>query len=127
MQKFATMSLHDQVDEIAPDGAEIRLLSRIHGGSVCHCTLAAGVTSRAVRHKSVEEIWYFLNGEGEIWRRLSGHESIAAVRPGVCLTLPPGTHFQFRNTGTGPLSFLCVTIPPWPGKKEAVRVKDYWV
>ena len=127
MQKYATTSLQDRIDEIAPDGAEIRLLSRTDGGSICHCSLAPGVISRAVRHKTVEEIWYFLDGEGEVWRRLDGQESIVAVKAGLCLTIPPGTHFQFRNSATVPLTFLCVTMPPWPGDGEAVRVDDHWV
>jgi mannose-6-phosphate isomerase-like protein (cupin superfamily) len=127
MQKYATTSLQDRIDETAPDGAEIRLLSRMDGGSVCHCSLAAGAFSRAVRHETVEEIWYFLEGEGEVWRSLDGQESVVAVNSGFCLTIPPGTHFQFRNTGAVPLTFLCVTMPPWPGDEEAVRVDDYWV
>jgi mannose-6-phosphate isomerase-like protein (cupin superfamily) len=126
MQKYTTTSLHDRIDEIAPDGAEIRLLSRMDGGSVCHCSLAAGVISWAVRHETVEEIWYFLDGEGEVWRKSDGQESVVAVRSGLCLTIPPGTHFQFRNTGTVPLTFLCITMPPWPGDEEAIRVDDYW-
>ncbi len=123
---FSTTSTPDRIDEIAPDGAEIRLLSRMEGGGVCHCSLAAGLTSRAVRHKTVEEIWYFLTGEGEVWRKSDAQESVVAVKPGLCLTIPPGTHFQFRNTGQVPLTFLCVTMPPWPGDEEADRVDDYW-
>jgi mannose-6-phosphate isomerase-like protein (cupin superfamily) len=49
------------------------------------------------------------------------------VEPGTCLTIPVGTHFQFRNPGREPLCFLIVTTPPWPGAQEAVRVQDYWV
>jgi hypothetical protein len=36
-----------------------------------------------------------------------------AVSRGVCLTIPAGTVFQFRNTGREPLVFLCITMPPW--------------
>jgi mannose-6-phosphate isomerase-like protein (cupin superfamily) len=32
----------------------------------------------------------------------------------------------FRNAGAGPLAFFIVTMPPWPGAPEAVRVKDHW-
>ena len=45
---------------------------------------------------------------------------------GVCLTIPPGTSFQFRNTGWEPLCFIITTMPPWPGPEEAVRVTDHW-
>jgi mannose-6-phosphate isomerase-like protein (cupin superfamily) len=36
------------------------------------------------------------------------------------------TGFQFRNTGSGSLSFLCVTMPKWPGSQEAEPVEGPW-
>ena len=80
----------------------------------------------AVRYKTIEEIWYFLEGRGEVWRKQGDREVVVLVKPGVCLTLPTGTHFQFRAFGPGPLVFLCATMPPWPGDDEAVRVADQW-
>jgi mannose-6-phosphate isomerase-like protein (cupin superfamily) len=115
-----------EADELAPDGSEIRVLSRTKGGSVCHCTLPAGKTSSAVRHKTVEEIWYFLEGQGEVWRKLGVQEVVTKVQPGMSLTIPIGAHFQFRSTGVEPLTFLIATMPPWPGADEAVRVGNYW-
>jgi uncharacterized cupin superfamily protein len=35
------------------------------GGGLCYCTLSPGKTSRAVKHKTVEEISYFLEGQGD--------------------------------------------------------------
>ena len=40
----------------------------------------------------------------------------------VCLTLPLGTHFQFRAMGEESLEIIGVTMPPWPGEGEAYRV-----
>jgi mannose-6-phosphate isomerase-like protein (cupin superfamily) len=34
------------------------------GGSMAHFELAAGKTSRSVTHRTVDEIWYFLEGLG---------------------------------------------------------------
>jgi mannose-6-phosphate isomerase-like protein (cupin superfamily) len=48
------------------------------------------------------------------------------VESGVCLTIPLGTHFQFRATGSAPLAALGVTMPPWPGEGEAVPVQGRW-
>jgi mannose-6-phosphate isomerase-like protein (cupin superfamily) len=48
------------------------------------------------------------------------------VNAGVSLTIPVGTHFQFRNTGAVPLRFVIATMPQWPGSDEAVRVEDHW-
>ena len=70
----------------------LRLLPGVRAASAAHCTLPAGRTWRAVRHQTVEEIWYFLEGRGQ----------------------------------AGPLTFFIVTMPPWPGVHEAVRVKDHW-
>jgi mannose-6-phosphate isomerase-like protein (cupin superfamily) len=28
--------------------------------------------------------------------------------------------------GEEPLMFIIVTMPPWPGDQEAVRVDDHW-
>ena len=95
-------------------------------GGLCHCTLPVGKTSLAVRHKTVEEIWYFLEGQGQVWRKLDDSEELVDVRQGVSLTIPAETHFQFRNTGTQPLRFVIVTMPPWPGEHEAVRVDEHW-
>jgi mannose-6-phosphate isomerase-like protein (cupin superfamily) len=79
-----------------------------------------------MRHKTVEKIWYFLEGEGEFRRNQDGHEEVVKVGPRISLTIPVGTHFQFRNTGSEPLRFIIVTMPPWFGEDEALRVEDYW-
>ena len=126
MSSFETKTLLVKYDYVAPDGSEIRLLSDMKGGGICHATMPAFAVSAAVSHKTVEEIWYFIQGCGEIWRKLNEQEEITKVAPGVCITIPPKTHFQFRNTGNEPLVFIDVTMPPWPGPEEAVRVQDYW-
>jgi mannose-6-phosphate isomerase-like protein (cupin superfamily) len=123
--EFQTKRLQDDF-ELAPDGSEIRPLIELGGGSFAHCTLQPQLTSLAVNHRSVDEMWYFLGGEGEIWRRQGEREEVVEVGPGVCLTIPQGTHFQFRSTGGEPLCFLIVTMPPWPGDHEAVGVVGRW-
>ncbi|MEV0638087.1 hypothetical protein AB0I77_24720 [Streptomyces sp. NPDC050619] len=45
---------------------------------------------------SVQEIWYVVSGDGDMWRSLDGHEQTVVLEPGVCLTIPLGTSFQFR-------------------------------
>jgi len=44
----------------------------------------------------------------------------------VCLTIPLGVHFQFRNLDAAPFYFVITTMPPWPGADEAIRVPNYW-
>jgi len=121
-----TTSLPDPYDCLAPDGSEIRILSATERGSMVHCTLPAGKTSVAVAHHRVEEIWYFLEGRGQVWRKLGESEEVVDVAPGISLTIPAGAHFQFRNRGDTPLRFVLTTMPPWPGDGEAYRVPNHW-
>ena len=94
---------------------------------MAHFELPPGDTSKAVTHRTVEEIWFFLSGRGEMWRMQHGQsEEIVPVESGVCLTIPLGTHFQFRSFGAEPLVALGVTMPPWPGEDEAILVRGKW-
>ena len=121
-----TKSLPDAPDTIAPDGSGVRVLLGLKGGGMAHFELAAGETSTAVTHQTVEEIWFFLSGRGEMWRRLQDEEETVDVHAGVCLTIPLGTHFQFRALGKDALAAVAVTMPPWPGGDEAVIVTGPW-
>jgi mannose-6-phosphate isomerase-like protein (cupin superfamily) len=126
MQHFKTKRLPRQRDAIAPDGSNVRTLLGLRGGGMAHFELPPGRTSTAVTHKTVEEIWFFLSGKGDMWRRLEDHEEVVAVESGVCLTIPFGTHFQFRSFGDEPLTAIGVTMPPWPGEDEATVVSGVW-
>jgi mannose-6-phosphate isomerase-like protein (cupin superfamily) len=123
---WETRSVVAEYDTLAPDGSEIRLLLQLRGGSLVHCSLPAGGVTRAVRHRSVEELWYFLSGAGQVWRRSGAAEEVTDVRPGAALTIPLGTQFQFRTMGSEPLTFVITTMPPWPGPDEAVEVPGIW-
>jgi mannose-6-phosphate isomerase-like protein (cupin superfamily) len=93
---------------------------------MAHFSLAPGVTSRAVTHRTVEEIWFVVSGRGEMWRASARGEEIVALEPDLALTIPRGARFQFRATGSGPLTIVGVTMPPWPGDDEAVAVDGPW-
>jgi len=85
---------------------------------------AIPLVARAVRHRTDEEIWFVLRGSGRMWRRPDGGEPVEVdLAPGVSLTIPVGTAFQFRSTGREPLEVLGVTMPPWPGDGEAVTAE----
>jgi amino-acid racemase len=123
---FQTKRLPRTRDVVAPDGSDVRVLLGVRGGGLAHFELAAGQTSVAVRHRSVEEVWYFLRGEGEMWRKSGDGEEVVPVSPGVCITIPLGTAFQFRAGGDEPLAAIGATIPPWPGADEALIVSGPW-
>ena len=93
---------------------------------MAHFTLAAGQTSKAVAHRTVEEIWFVVSGRGAMWRKHGTREEVVELGPGTCVTIPLGTHFQFRTTGDEPLCAAAVTMPPWPGEGEAYDVDGPW-
>ncbi|MFI5185056.1 MAG: cupin domain-containing protein [Vicinamibacteria bacterium] len=126
MTDFTTSRLSPERDVVATDGSDVRILRSLSRGALAHFTLAPGKTSTAVVHRTVEEIWFFLSGRGEMWRKQEGREEVVPVEAGVCVTIPLGTHFQFRSLGDEPLVALAVTIPPWPGDGEAVVVPGKW-
>jgi mannose-6-phosphate isomerase-like protein (cupin superfamily) len=126
MRAFETKTLGAAPDAVAPDGTAVRLLAALSGGSFAHFELPAGAVSHAIVHRTVEEIWWFVAGRGELWRQTSEHEEVVAVGPGVSATIPLGTRFQFRAAAEAPLAFVAVTMPPWPGEGEAAIVEGKW-
>jgi mannose-6-phosphate isomerase-like protein (cupin superfamily) len=124
---LAAKRLPNARDAVAPDGSDVRILVGLPGGGLAHFELAPGHTSIAVSHRTVEEIWFFLGGRGEMWRKLGSIELTIPVEAGVSLTIPLGTHFQFRSFGHEPLAAIGVTMPPWPGDGEAYEVPGIWV
>lgn len=121
-----TKHLPAEPDVIAPDGADVRILLAVGGGSMAHFEIGPNETSVAITHRTVEEIWYFVRGRGQMWRKRGDREEVVDVAEGVCITIPVGTEFQFRSFGYEPLSAIGVTIPPWPGAGEAVGAAGPW-
>ncbi len=94
---------------------------------MAHFTLPPKAVARAVVHRTVEEVWYFLSGQGRMWRRLGTSEETVDVGPGVSITIPVGTQFQFRSDTHEALTAVGTTMPPWPGDDEAVVVDGAWL
>lgn len=123
---FDSKHLPTERDVVAPDGSDVRVLLQLAGGGMAHFELGPGRTSKAVMHRTVEEIWYFLSGRGQMWRQHDGRADIVELSAGLCLTIPLGTRFQFRSFGPEPLGAVAVTMPPWPGEGEAIVVPGEW-
>ena len=130
MPPFATKHLPLELSTIAPDGSEVRVLLGLSAGGMAHFQLAPNQISKAVTHRTVEEIWYFVSGRGQMWRKSNDEPqdegNTVDVFADVCLTIPLGTRFQFRSFGHEPLGAIAVTMPPWPGEDEAVIVQGRW-
>ena len=117
---------------IAPDGSEVRLLlTEDHQATKCsmvEVSIAPGAVSPTVRHRTVEEAWYVVEGEGEVWRCPPGqtveNAPPVSVSTGDALVIPTGWAFQFRAFSHAGLRFICVTMPPWPGMDEALNTPE---
>lgn len=123
---FATRRRSEAPDVMAPDGSEVRILAAGSRGSMAQFTLPAGAVSKAVAHRSVEEVWLVMSGTGRMWRKLGAAEEIVELHPGISIAIPIGASFQFRNDGAEPLHCVGVTMPPWPGMDEAYEVAGVW-
>ncbi|NJS39657.1 MAG: cupin domain-containing protein [Rhodobacteraceae bacterium] len=95
-------------------------------GNMIHSTVPPGQINRATVHATVSEFWYVLGGHGEIWRKDAGEERVTPLHPGVSIDIPVGTAFQYRAVGDAPLTFICITMPRWPGDHEATHLKGAW-
>lgn len=123
---FETKRISKTADAIAPDSSEVRLLCSLSRGSMAHFTLSPRSVSVAIAHRTIEEIWFFVGGHGQMWRQLGDQEETVVIKPGISISLPVGTHFQFRCDGDEPLKAVGVAMPPWPGDDEAYFVDGPW-
>ncbi|HWN34825.1 MAG TPA: hypothetical protein VNP03_18880 [Pseudonocardia sp.] len=117
-EPFSTTRESDAALVTAPDGSAVRPLGALAGAASFE--LAADQVSAAVSHRTVQEIWYVVAGSGQIWRGQDGRDEVTPLEPGVCLTIPLGTSFQFRAGGDG-LRVAAVTVPPWPDSPDEAR------
>lgn len=106
------INLQDARPFITADGSEIRELlahrnSCIRKQSLAEARLAPGMTTESHLHKKTEEIYYILEGEGEMHMA----EETRSVHPGDAIAIPPGTVHSISNTGTTTLKFLCCCAP----------------
>lgn len=121
-----TTTLPERPDAKSPAGADIRYLMAGPTGNMIHSTVPARQVNRATVHATVSEFWYVLEGHGEIWRDNGMESYITELVPGTAIDIPVGTAFQYRNVSDAELTFICISMPPWPGDSEATYVEGIW-
>ena len=99
---------------VTADGSTIRELSGLPTGgtvkqSLAEASLEPGQVTQCHYHRESEEIYFVLEGEGEL--NLDGEQ--ARIGPGDAVPIPPGAWHELRNTGKGPLRILCCCAPPY--------------
>ena len=123
---FPTKQIREVPDVIAADGSQVRVLCQLSRGALATFTLPPGAVSKAIAHRTVEEVWYVIRGQGRMWRKMDNQEEVTELSPGISVAIPTGMHFQFRSDGTEPLEIVAATMPPWPGEGEAYFVEGKW-
>jgi mannose-6-phosphate isomerase-like protein (cupin superfamily) len=89
------------------DGSTIRELHHTELQSLAEASLPAGQATERHYHRRSEEIYFVLEGEGEL--EVDGERR--TLSPGDAALIPPGAWHEI--TGLGPLRFLCCCSPPY--------------
>jgi mannose-6-phosphate isomerase-like protein (cupin superfamily) len=89
------------------DGSTIRELHHTAAQSLAEATLEPGQATDRHYHARTEEIYFLLEGEGEM--EVDGDRR--RVVPGDAVLIPAGTRHQIR--AEAPLRFLCCCAPPY--------------
>ena len=84
--------------------------------SIVHVVLKPGMTSLPHLLKESSEVYYILEGRGEMH---IDNES-AAVAQGQAVYIPPGSKQYIQNMGTDDLKFLGIVHPMWRKEDEVV-------
>jgi mannose-6-phosphate isomerase-like protein (cupin superfamily) len=99
---------------ITMDGSEIRELlayrnSCIRNQSLAEARVAPGNRTAPHYHSKTEEIYYILQGQGE----MTINDQVQSVGPFDAIAIPPGAVHSILNTGSEPLVFLCTCAPAY--------------
>ena len=115
MVEVATKTLAVEADAVAPDGCEVRLLAQSPRGSAAHHPrTGAGRARGGAPHG--REVWYFLAGQGRMWRRHGDERS--SGRTGSVARDPSRHPISAPERRREPAGAV-MTMPPWPGGNEA--------
>ena len=109
---MTVQNLSAQAPFITKDGSTIRsILDRtnapVQNQSLAEARVPAGGRTERHYHKVAEELYFILEGAGEI--ELDGERRM--VGPGDAILIPPGAWHTIM--ATEPLRFLCCCSPPY--------------
>ena len=96
------------------DGSTIRSLldrtnSPVAHQSLAEATLAAGRATERHYHRSLEELYYVVAGQGLM--EIDGQTR--TVGPGDAILIPPGAWHQLHADKGGEIKILCCCAPPY--------------
>ena len=82
--------------------------------SIAHARLDPGESSLPHRLRTSSEVYFILEGEGEM--HIDSEQ--AEVGAGQAILIPPGCWQHISNTGRVDLEFLCIVHPMWRKEDE---------
>lgn len=105
-------NLGEQKPFTTKDGSSIRSIldltnAPVQNQSLAEAALPAGARTRRHYHKLSEEIYFVLEGSGE----MEIDREKQSVGPGDAILIPPGAWHEI--TAASPLRFLCCCAPPY--------------
>jgi mannose-6-phosphate isomerase-like protein (cupin superfamily) len=108
-------SLHDRPLEPTRHGALKRVLLRheeVHSPLMFlnEVYVAPGERVERHQHEDMEEIFYFLEGEGT----MQMGEEIQSIKSGDCVVVPMRTPHVVENNGTQKMRFVCFGVKALP-------------
>lgn len=106
--------LSSQKPFITKDGSQIRSIldltnAPVQNQSLAEATLPPGAATDRHYHKLSEEIYFILEGTGEM--EIDGEHHPAV--PGEAILIPPGAWHQITAGPQAALRFLCCCAPPY--------------
>ncbi|MEI6104234.1 MAG: cupin domain-containing protein [Methanothrix sp.] len=84
--------------------------------SFAHVVLQPGAASLPHRLKTSIEVYFILEGVGE----MHIDSEMAQVQAGQAILIPPGSLQHILNTGDVILKFICIVSPSWRAEDEEV-------
>ncbi len=84
--------------------------------SIAHAVLQPRAASLPHRLKNSTEVYFILEGEGEM--HIDTEKS--QVSAGQAALIPPGSWQYIRNTGDAILKFICIVSPSWRAEDEEI-------
>ena len=89
------------------DGSTIRELMHAANQTLAEAALAPGQQTQRHYHAASEELYYLVDGEGEL--EIDGERTSVTV--GDAILIAPGAWHQITATGDAELRFLCCCAP----------------
>ena len=106
--------------------AEIRDILSSTEGDLTHVVCPARHVAPTHHLPELDEQYYVLAGEGEIWRATEEREAVTALRPGRWVKMPAGMRFQYRANRGSSLVFLLVVLPSWRTELFSTVADGLW-